>query len=328
MYIGPGDRGWRWATTDVMYARTGFRPGDRLALFWGTHLEPTAGDSAFARLSNWMLNQRFFNCFRLDASAFAQAHDEMESFRPAFIQSYASALALFARFLSQEGIQPRYPTRAIITGAEKLTAEQRELIERVFRRPVFETYGSRECGLMASQEVPGGPFVIPAPYVLLEPHGPVDETGSREVLVTHLRAEAMPLLRYRIGDRALFPDAPVGCAYELQEITGRVLEHLTMPSGRLMHATQFPHLLKDYDVVEYQVTQEADGAVEITLVPGPSFGSEQREKLASAIRRMIVEVPVRFRETTWIERTVAGKLRPVVSHYTPVKKTLDGLLSR
>jgi hypothetical protein len=91
-----------------------------------------------------------------------------------------------------------------------------------------------------------------------------------------------------------------------------------------MHATQFPHLLKDFDIVEYQVIQEADGSVEVTLVPGPSFGSEQRDTLASVIRRMIVEVPVRFNETTWIERTVAGKLRPVVSHYAAAPEKHNG----
>lgn len=313
IYLGTKDRAWRWAATDAMHGRFGYQPGDRLALLWGTHLEPGASDSVATSVSNWMLNQRFFNCFRLDEDIFEQVHREMAAFRPKFIRSYASAAFLFARFLERKGVEPSYPTTAIMTGAEKLALEHRTLIEKVFRKPVLETYGARDFGLIAAQEKSGGGFVVAAPLVLVEPFGPADALGSREILVTSLHPQSMPLVRYRLGDRAIFPATESGCVYELKEITGRVLDHLRMPSGRLIHSTQFPHLLKDFDIVEYQVIQQSNGSVDINLLPGPTFDGRQKRNLAAMVDRMILEVPVRINETQTIERTVAGKLKPVVS---------------
>ena len=315
VYLGPKDRAWRWAATDAMHERFGYRPGDRLALLWGTHLEPGGTDSVATSVSNWMINQRFFNCFRLDDDVFAQFHRDMNAYAPKFIRSYASALFLFARFLERKGIEPSYPSIALMTGAEKLTLEQRTLIEKVFRKPVFETYGARDFGLIAAQQTSGGAFIVVAPLVLVEPFGPTDAFGSREVVVTNLHPQSMPLVRYRIGDRAIFPAADNGCVYELQEITGRVLDHLLMPSGRLIHSTQFPHMLKDFDIVEYQVIQQANGSVDINLLPGPGFDGRQKRSLAAMVDHMIAEVPVRIIETKRIERTVAGKLNPVISHF-------------
>ena len=315
VYLGPRDRAWRWAATDAMHERFGYRPGDRLALLWGTHLEPAGSDSVATSVSNWMINQRFFNCFRLDDIVFEQFHRDMKAFAPKFIRSYASALFLFARFLERKGIEPSYPSIALMTGAEKLTLEQRMLIEKVFCKPVFETYGARDFGLIAAQQTCGGAFIVVAPLVLVEPFGPADAFGSREVLVTNLHPQSMPLVRYRIGDRAIFPEAECGGVYELKEITGRVLDHLLMPSGRLIHSTQFPHMLKDFDIVEYQVIQQANGSVDINLLPGPAFDSKQKQTLGEMVDHMIPEVPVRINETERIERSVAGKLNPVISHF-------------
>jgi phenylacetate-CoA ligase len=313
--LGPVHQGWRWATHEYVHALAGIRPGDRAAYLWGAELDPNAVPSLWSRVSDFMVNRRMYNCFRLTDSLLEQYHRNLSVYRPRYFVGYASALALYADFLRRRGLEPGYPRRAIFTGAEKLEPSARALIASVFKVPVHETYGSRDCGAMAAQADPSGPLQVLLPYVLLEPFGDTAEDGSREVLVTHLvPSDGTVMIRYRIGDRAKFGDGSpfVTC---LREVTGRVLDHIRLPSGKIIHSTQFPHLLKDYDVVEYQVVQLQDGSVTASLVTGATFGAEQEQALGRRLANMIPEVPVRIAVVPTIERGAAGKRRPVISHY-------------
>jgi len=313
--LGPIQQGWRWAAQEHLTALCGFRPGQPAAYLWGGDVDPDAKPSLTARLSNFLVNQQLYNCFRLDAAVFEGIHVQLAKNRPWFLVGYASALALFAHYLEGRGITPGYPARAVLTGAEKLEASARTVISRVFRVPVYETYGSRDCGAMALQADPAGPLIVAAPYVLLEPYGEAAEDGSREILVTHLEpSDGTVMIRYRVGDRARFADdGPFPS--RLHEVTGRVLDNVRLPSGKIIHSTQFPHLFKDYDIVEYQVVQSKDGSVVASLVAGPTLDESQQRALGHRLSRMIPEVPVSVKAVPAIERSAAGKRRPVISHY-------------
>jgi phenylacetate-CoA ligase len=322
--LGPIQQGWRWATHEHLFGFAGFRPGDRAGYLWGAALDPGTGDSLGTKVTNLLVNQRIHNCFRLDDALFEQLHRDLERYKPRFLVGYACALALFARFIERRGLRPGYPEVAIITGAEKLEPQARRALETVFGVPAYETYGSRDCGGMAAQSHPGGPFEIALPYVLLEPYGEPADDGSQEVLVTHLRpSDGTVMIRYRVGDRARFEDERP-FPTRLIEVTGRALDHLRLPSGRVVHSIQFPHLFKDYDVVEYQVLQSSEGDVAISLVPGTTLDDEQQKALGERLSNMIAEVPVRLVVVRAIDRGPSGKRRPVISHYqAPPRAAVD-----
>ena len=64
-------------------------------------------------------------------------HRRLQAARPACIVAYASALADLAAVVAEAGGgAPEYPRRCFVTGGEKLHASQRELVERVFGKPV------------------------------------------------------------------------------------------------------------------------------------------------------------------------------------------------
>ena len=71
-------------------------------------------------------------------------------FKPRIIQAYARSLAPFARFLRERGLKPPRPN-AIVTSAEVLDPADRQMIEEVFGSPVFNRYGCREVGVIASE---------------------------------------------------------------------------------------------------------------------------------------------------------------------------------
>jgi phenylacetate-coenzyme A ligase PaaK-like adenylate-forming protein len=312
-------RAWSGAAVEWAFTHIGFRLGDRLGLIWGASVDPQMQPTSRARLVNWLAHRQPNDCFRLNDEILDHIHTRLTKYQPDFLRCYTSALTLLSRRLYARGEEPTYPRHGIITGAEKLDATQRAIIEAVFKVPVYESYGSRDCGLIAMQLSAGDRrlHVIGA-NVLIEPFDDPDPISGNEVVVTLLHRQGMPFLRYRIGDRARFSSGiSEGPTEVLEEVTGRGLDHIHLPCGRLIHSVEFPHLFKDFDVCEYQVVQEADGNVRVLLVAGPYLTSGDLTRIERVLSDNLHGVSLVLSLVPSIERTAAGKLRPVISYYRP-----------
>src|SRR5262249_18372293 len=84
----------RWAGWDV---------GDRVAILWGAPRDrPPAGWRPWLRRA--LLDpQLFLDAGHLTEARLAAFHEELIRFRPAFLQAYAQAAALLARYLKATG---------------------------------------------------------------------------------------------------------------------------------------------------------------------------------------------------------------------------------
>lgn len=318
IWTGPEERGWRESGIAYSLARLGLSSGARTARFWGHHLDPVARDSLRDRLKDSLMNVRWFDCLRLSPAVLQQYHEILERWRPDCIIAYAGALASLAEELERLGIRPNYPARALVTGAEKLHAHQRAAVERVFSRPVNERYGSRDVGLMAFQS--GAPedlqFEVDWANVLLEPETVSQSAG---VLVTKLHADAMPMLRYRVGDIARFPseDRPGHPTLRLSEVLGRDTDRIWLRDGSWVHGIEYPHMMKDYPIREFQVHQDADYHVVVRVVPSGDFPQERRDQLLRTIADNLPGLTPDLEFVESISRTPANKWRPVVTEVKP-----------
>jgi hypothetical protein len=70
-------------------------------------------------------------------------------------------------------------------------------------------------------------------------------------------------------------------------------------------------------VCEYQVVQEADGNVRVLLVAGPYLTSGDLTRIERVLSDNLHGVSLVLSLVPSIERTAAGKLRPVISYYRP-----------
>jgi phenylacetate-CoA ligase len=202
----------------------------------------------------------------------------------------------------------------MVTGAEKLRDDQREVVRRVFGRPVHERYGSRDVGIMAFQSNAPRDTVYEVDWanVLLEPETTEPESS---ILVTKLHADAMPMIRYRVGDLARFDERarPGSPAFSLIEIVGREADRIWLKDGRWVHGLSYPHMMKDFPVREYQVFQGADYGVVIRVVPSGPFPDGAREELVRLIAANLPGLDPRLELVEEIPRTASNKLRPVIS---------------
>jgi phenylacetate-CoA ligase len=313
----------RVAATFRGYSWAGAAPGTRQLHLWGTSPVPQA--SLMRRktaLYDWLYNRRVLGAFGLREGTTAEYLRRIESFRPDVIVAYANALHAFARSLKEQGLSPT-PPRSIVVGAEKLHAFQRDLIEAVFRAPVFETYGSREFMLMAAQCERRQGLHVTAENLIVEvvddAGQPVPEGTEGRVVVTDLFNYAMPFVRYANGDRAV-AGGQCDCGRGLpllSEIVGRQADILTTPDGRQVSGLYFPHLLKDFPAVRrFQVVQEGPADIVLEL-EAPEATSEALDRIGSAART-VLGPSVRFtiRQVREIALSPAGKLQ-VVLNRTP-----------
>jgi phenylacetate-CoA ligase len=201
-----------------------------------------------------------------------------------------------------------------VTGAEKLAPAVRELVESVFGRPVHERYGSRDVGLIGFQTDPRRRLDLEVDWanVLIEPE---TSEPAAPILGTKLHGDGMPMLRYRIGDVARFPagSRPGHPAFALEEVLGRELDRIWLPGGRWVHGAEFPHMMKDHPVREYQVVQGDDASVTVRVVPAPAFGETHRADILRTLRANLDGLPVSLELCETLPRTRANKVRPVVS---------------
>ncbi len=318
VYSSQADLGWRLAGEQYYYSLLGSSRGKRVARLYGGEVEMGRGSSLLHKLKNWSLNRLYYDCLSLDEEYLMKVHASFTKFAPDLVIAYSSAIYLLALLLERKAIHPTYPRQTILCAAEKLENHQRAVVERVFGVPVVERYGSRDIGQMAYQ-LPGQghDFQVDRCACLLEPDGVPDENGVAPILVTTLRNQAMPLLRYRIEDLGQFPLnwSPEQAVTSLTAIIGRTCDYILLPGDKKISGGMMDILFQDKEVNAYQVIQAADASVCVKIVPGPNFNGAQREQIQRLIRAHLSGVAVEFEYLTEIKRTTAhAKLRPVISH--------------
>ena len=314
IWLGPNERGWRDSGMEYFFERLGVPEGSRTALLWGHHLDPKAADSFRERYQAFVANTRWFDSLRLSPETLDEYHHEMERFRPAFIIAYASALGYLAEHILARNYKPNYPTQCLVTGGEKLWSRHRRLIEEAFGRPVHERYGSRDAGCLGVQFDPAHSldYTLDWANTLVEPELPQAESP---ILITKLQADAMPMIRYRIGDVGRFPPAsqPGHPTFVLSEVMGRVVDRILLPDGRWVTGLEVPHLLKDYPVREFLFLQRQDHSVELQIVPQSDFDDRSLRSIREILSTNLPGLPIQIELKDSVVRTKSNKWRPVIS---------------
>ena len=204
-------------------AACGVRPTDRVALLDATPVH----DSPMPNWGRW----RRISVLQ-PASSVAAA---LRAFGPDAVYGLPSALLEAGRHLREQGQQLR--VRALFTSGELLQNGVRDSLFAAFQAPVRDVYGTSETKEIA-WECPAGGRHINSDVVHVEA---VDDSGRSlppgvegDLIATVLVNRAMPLLRYRTGDRGSIHPEACGCGCPLPLlgiVTGRLADVLVMRDG-------------------------------------------------------------------------------------------------
>lgn len=178
----------------------------------------------------------------LDAAAPIEATAaRLEAEGPTILSAYPSVLRRLL-VAQQAGQLTIAPTQVFASG-EFLGDATRALAREVWGVEIFDQYVATEVGFVAVQCPAHDGYHILEDHVLLEV---VDDQGvpcaaeeTGDVLLTALHARTLPLIRYRIGDRAAVADGPCACGHtgpRLASIEGADREVLTFRARAGSHS--------------------------------------------------------------------------------------------
>lgn len=237
--------------------------------------------------------------------------------RAAYLNGYSQAIYEVARVASECGhALPRFDSISVT--AEPITPAQTALIRQVFDCPVYNVYGTRECGLIAA-EVAGSSGMIVNPLnvfvEIVDQRGfpaPPGESGS--VLVTDLLNYATPLIRYRIGDIGCWDDDGRHALFrQLRIIEGRETDVLQIGNRRISGATLT--LISAPGVRAIQFVQSVPDHVTVNYVPDTDFNSESTNALNGRVLEVLgPHATITLNKIPAIECTSSGKYRYVISN--------------
>lgn len=245
----------RWSGWDI---------GKRKALVWGAQRDLKAVQSFREHiLATYLERQWELDAFEMSDSEMEIFTLKLEKLQPSMILGYANALQLYAEYLLKH--QPNHKIRldGIISSAETLTEEKREIIEKAFHCKVLNRYGSREVGLIASECKKQNGLHINAENIYLEivdHNGHTVSEGSGEIVVTDFWNFGMPLIRYKLGDVGRAGKQECGCGRGLPllgKVEGRTGDFFVTADGSKIHGEYFTHLFYEIpEVKQFQLIQE------------------------------------------------------------------------
>jgi phenylacetate-CoA ligase len=296
----------------------GYEVGDKMAVVWGNRHDFSRAQEFKSRVRNLLLDRKLV----LDSSSMTDATmlefaEALRKFKPKVMLAYANSCAEFASFLLQKGIQD-IRVRSVITSAEMLQESERETIEKALGCRVFNRYGCREVGLIASECEYHQGMHINAESLIVEfvRDGKTCSPGEQgDVVITDLLNFGMPFLRYRIEDVGV-PSSkmcPCGRGLPLMEMVGgRVTDFLVAPDGRRVSGASLTIYLvaNTPGVKQAQIIQEVPDCLRLKIVRG----SEYTEDSIVYIRRKVEEffgtqMAIAFEYVDEIAKEPSGKYR-------------------
>jgi phenylacetate-CoA ligase len=309
----------------MVYMRwLGFRPGEPHLLIWGQP-QATFGERLGPRKQIYRLlhNQTFLNCYEISNDTLRQWVDWITAHCPSIVEGYADALSDLSQYVLDRGIALPRP-RGVITGAGVLSPQMRKTIARAFRAPVLNRYGSREVGDIACSCLDDTALHVDELSYVVEI---VDSTGGAcapgvegDVLVTVFSNHTMPLIRYRIEDRAAWTNSACACGRltrRLLTVAGRRNDYLVAADGTHINGTALTTLL--YPVAgirRFQYRQTRDAVVlSIVTAEAASEVTVRRdlEPILPRANQLLRGTPLRVEFVESISPSPSGKHRYILN---------------
>lgn len=308
-----------YAFFNLFLRSIGINEFNRSATFGGRLVVSEANTAPPFWRKNFAMKTLFCSAYHLSSETIPFYIEALEQWQPVYIDSYPSAIYEIASYINANNITHNIHLKAVVTSSETLGEYQRQAIEAAFGCPVFDQYGCAEMAVMANQQKDGRYF-IPPQYsiaeVLDDNDRPVKPGGSGHLVCTGLLNQAMPLIRYRVGDIVKTSDEQMkGYPHILflDAIEGRKDDVVIAISGYRVGRLS-PAAKGVPGVCETQIIQKTRTSLHVNLVVSQEYDPASEAQLRSALQqRLGSAMGVNFEYMSQIPREKNGKFKSVKS---------------
>ena len=233
-----------------------------------------------------------------------------------WIRGYGSAIAALAESALRAGLPP-LPLRAAIVSGDTLLPGMRSSIEQFFRCKCFDHYGQGEGVCMAMECLHGRMHVIPAAgivEILREDGSPCAPGEVGEVTATGLLNDAMPLIRYRLGDYAAWAkDKSCPCGNSnpvITDLEGRMDDYVITATGRKIG--RLAAFRRSPGIHSAQLVQDSPQHAFLLVRPGKNYSPTDALAVRDDILARVGDLDIEITEVAEIPKTPQGKTILVV----------------
>ncbi len=298
---------------------------DRWAIIGGQLITPAQQRNPPFWVWNAGMNQLYCSSYHLAPDLIPYYFDALKKYDVQYLLGYTSSLFALAEVALHTG-RDDLRFKVVITNAEPVFDYQRETIEAAFHCPVRETYGMSETVAAASEcehrQLHLWPEAGWLEIVIGDEPVPAGESG--DLICTGLANLDMPLIRYRVGDRAALANnhERCGCGRSLPlmaKLEGRIDDVLYTPDGRRIGRLD-PVFKAQLPVREAQIIQEQIDRVTVRYVPSEGFDQTAAASIIERVQARMGAVEVTLEAVTEIPRGPSGKFRAVICQLSPDEK--------
>jgi phenylacetate-CoA ligase len=207
-------------------------------------------------------------------------------------------------------------------------SDTNERLEEAFDCPVRETYGNSETVAAASECERGHLHLWPEVgwAEVLEDDQPVPDGTPGDLVCTGLLNADMPLIRYRLGDRAALNGASSVCLCgrslsTLASLEGRIDDLLYTADGRVVGRLD-PIFKGNLPIHGAQIIQERLDRVRVRYVPTPEFTPGAGQSIVDRLQDRMGRVDVILEAMEELPRDARGKFRAVICNLPPHERTV------
>lgn len=268
----------------------------------------------------WRFNRRwrqlYLSSYHISTATAPDYVGALRRYGSQWITGYGSVIAALAQSALDIGLPP-LKMRAVIVSGDTLLPGMRYSIEKFFDCKCYDSYGQCEAVCMAMECRQGQLHTIPAAGIweILRADGSSCGPGEvGEIVATGLLNDAMPLIRYRLGDYAAWAqEQNCSCGNPAPVIThleGRMDDYLLSADGKKVG--RLAAFKRSPSIHSAQLVQDRPGHAYLLVRPGQNY----RPSHAGAVRADIMEhvghCEIDVVEVPEIPKTPAGKHKLVV----------------
>ncbi|KXO00966.1 hypothetical protein LS48_00345 [Aequorivita aquimaris] len=290
---------------------------DKSADLWGAERDMYNSNNQF-NIKSLIHNKTTLNTFVLNDSIIAYYVKILNKKKPLFIKAYVHSLYDIAKYINKNSIKINFkPTIHCTTGP--LYPEMRKEISKAFNFAyVYNFYGSREVSAIAT-EVKGlqGMYVMfdnVFVEILDDDNNPVKKGEEGEIVITTLNNFYMPLLRYKIGDRAVKGDDMEWGVLKMEKVIGRTLGVIYRNDGTKIDGQFFTTLFfNKKGIKSFQLIQKSISVLNLYIVKNKDYEESELESILKKINKELPHSQIHVIFADKINLTRTGKIMYVYS---------------
>lgn len=262
------------------------RPSDKFARFYAFR---NKGADIIADSVLYRDNDILLPLFNLSDQKLIEYWNAIVEFQPRWLHGPSSTIYSMALAVQKYHLQ-EFKFEFIELSGEYVNPEHQRVIEEVFGCKTANQYGCREYWPMAYSDFAGNLPVITDNIFIEQIYN--EEHGKNEILITLLKNNSWPLVRYRLEDlgELKFQDSQVLLSLE----RGRKADFFTFSGDRRFNAIIFSGLARsvceiygETVILQFQVIKEKKDSLTIYLRLADVTRTDVAERYTEEIRKIV-----------------------------------------